>query len=90
MKTLTAPRRRLLLYIAAYQQLHGILPTVRELRGILRTTSTNYVREALDVLRELGFVSWKPGAPRTLRLTPAGRAVVARPTITVPLLVLRA
>ena len=48
----------------------GYAPTVRELMAHRGFTSPHTVQWYLNRLRDTGYVTWRPGGRRTLRITP--------------------
>ncbi len=48
----------------AYQQQHGMPPTLRELNGLFGFTSTNAARTFMVALEKRGLVRHRPGAAR--------------------------
>lgn len=71
--------------IQSYWDLHGYAPTVREIGGVLRLTSTNSVHQMLCRLRNGGLVTWNPSISRALRLTAAGLTAIGRLSVSAQL-----
>lgn len=73
-------RRDILVAIGAYQHEHGLAPTVRELCDITGHRSTSVITYHLQGLRTAGLIKYQNNKARTLQLTDAGWAEVARLT----------
>ncbi len=68
------PDDRLLVFLDAFRQLHGVNPSFREMMVPLRTVSTNHVAEVVERLRYRELVTTgRNGEPRAVALTDAGR-----------------
>ncbi len=59
-------------------QEHGYPPTYRETADALGVASTSSVAHHVDILEARGLVSRKPGCPRTLQVTEAGRNILTK------------
>jgi repressor LexA len=73
----TARGVELLAWIQAYCDTHGFSPTVREMCSAFAWASPNACQCHLQRLGRCGLLEIRPGRSRTVRVTPAGRAVLA-------------
>jgi repressor LexA len=73
---LTWRKRRILSAIQEYAAVHGCSPTNREIAKAADLKSASSVLHHLQELKAAGYVSYEPGAPRTVRvLRSAGQGV---------------
>ena len=56
----------------------GYPPTYKEMADALKVASTSSVAHHVDTLEARGLVSRKPGSPRTLQVTEAGRSILIK------------
>jgi len=56
----------------------GFPPTYLEMRDALQVKSTSSVAHHVDTLEARGLVTRKPGCPRTLQVTEAGRKILIK------------
>lgn len=68
MTTMTEPRKRVYAAIAAFWQVNGYGPSVRELVELCDLSSTSSVRFHMVRLRQDGLVDWVDRSPRTVRV----------------------
>ncbi len=64
--------------VSAYQRQHGFPPSNREVGIALGKHSTGHVQYIRDHCARLGWITFREKCPRSLVLTVAGRAVLAK------------
>ncbi len=75
---LTDKRAKILELILDFQEVNGYPPSLRELQAELGLASVSTIAHYLEYLRHVGFVTWREGLPRTLRVTPEGETALSR------------
>lgn len=65
---LTRRQRDVLAVIVAYRQVHGVMPTMREIADVMGI-NVNAVRCHLELMYKKGVLTWNMNQCRTLRLT---------------------
>jgi|SRR5882724_8562375 len=68
----------ILRYIYETTLAQGFPPTYKEIADGLSVASTSSVAHHVDILEARGLVSRKPGCPRTLQVTEAGRNLLTK------------
>jgi repressor LexA len=68
----------ILRYIYESTQEQGFPPTYREMADTLGVVSTSSVAHHVDILEARKLVTRKPGCPRTLKVTEAGRNILIK------------
>lgn len=66
--TLSAGQKAVLHFITHYVEANGFPPTIREIQKAIGHASSSTVVWHLHRLRDLGYVSQRPGESRTLRV----------------------
>jgi repressor LexA len=82
-RPMTPPTARgldVLAWLDAYCGRHGYSPTIREICTAFAWASPNTAAQHLERLEARGLVEAVPLAPRTLRVTEAGRQAIAEVT----------
>ena len=69
----TERQAEVLNFVATHIKERGYAPTLREIGEALGIKSTNGVADHLQRLARKGYVTWTPGAARTLRLVAGDR-----------------
>lgn len=67
-EALTQKQGEVLDNIILFQQMHGYLPTVRELCGMSGVRSTSTIALHMNQLKERGYITWISTMPRTIRI----------------------
>jgi len=65
-------------YIHDSSQERGYPPTYKEMADALKVASTSSVAHHVDTLEARKLVTRKPGSPRTLQVTDAGRKLLIK------------
>lgn len=73
----TPQGRKILGFVNEFIAEYGYSPTVREIQSHLGLASAATPHRHLEVLRERGFVTWKPETYRTIVLTEKGKSILA-------------
>lgn len=68
MKMLSQPQRKVLNAVINYINEHGYPPSIREICLETGHRSSGTVHGLLSKLKQKGFVTWKNGNPRTLKV----------------------
>lgn len=63
-------RRNILQFIPDFTEIHGYPPSFRQVGEGTGMRSTSTVQQHLNILRELGRVTWTDGVARTLKVIP--------------------
>ena len=66
----TPPQQRLLWFLEAYSDEHGLMPTIREMAAYLGTKSTSTPFHLLEQLESKGHITRMPGKDRAIALVP--------------------
>lgn len=85
MRPLSERQRRILDFIARFQQRHGYPPTIREIGQETGITSTSVVDYNLRVLERMGYLRRDPDISRGLELTGVAAARQPRGAVPVPI-----
>jgi len=68
MKPITKRQQTILEFIRSFIEHNGYSPSIREIGDEFDIRSPNGVARHLKFLRKYGYVTWKDGASRTLRV----------------------
>lgn len=63
---MTIREQEVLEYIINFKKVNGFSPTIREIARGINTKSTTHVKEMIDHLSDLGYISIKQKSPRTI------------------------
>lgn len=61
-------RKEIMVFLESYIENHGYSPTVREIGQAVGLKSSSPVHSHLYILNELGYITWNPNIPRTIRI----------------------
>lgn len=66
MRDLTMKQQRVLNYISEYTSAKNYSPSIREIQEGMMLSSPSTIKGHLDTLKRKGYITWRPGQPRTL------------------------
>jgi len=69
MMGLTRRQHAALTFVEGYILVHGFSPSLAEVADALGLVTRSSANRVLSLLRERGYVDWKPGVSRSLHIT---------------------